>query len=995
MTLAGLGVLFPLVAIVGVGLVPLGVLGAPPAAAAGPDFTVAKTASPTSLGLGGGTVTYTYTVTNTGTETLYYRSGSDDKCPNVGYVSGGHQELFGDLYVLSGEAITFRCSQTVTQDTTNVASFTFATRTCFLFCSYGSPITHTATASVTVQQPTYSCDTIWYGSLATGTATGSVGFVLPTQKRVAGISPSAYANTSALAINPLAPEYVYYSPRQTGNTWAGQLWRMPVGGGTGSNVNAPASSAWTTNRLAFASDGTLWSFANNGHLYSWVPGSGTVVDHGIPLSPSNTSTTINFAALASGDITFDGLGNLWVLAADSATATTYLITISDSELNKTSGIGTKLVGVMNQPTSGGFYNGIAFDMRGNLLASASTGNNIYKVDTNTGQATVASTYPTSFGLIGDLASCALPKPELRVNKTANPTGYVNAGDVLTYTITVDNIGNLSATGVTLQDSIPANTAYISGSTTLNGASVSDVNGAMPYATERQINGTGTTFAGVVPQGSTATVTFQVRVDDPLPATVTEIANQGTVRYVGGPTGGVRTDDPTVAGSADPTKSPIANPRIVVTKALGTARVRPGDQFTVAIRTGSGTGPVVSSTSSSTTTGTGSTVDSGTGTTGTFVGRTGTEYFVTESGSGSTNLSLYNATLTCTDSTGRTTGLPSNAVYTGSNSITPAVGANVSCTITNGGKAPTIKLTKALSGSRVKDSDQFTVGIRTGSAAGPVVNNTANSTTTGTGATVTGGTGTTGTYGATSGATYYLTEAAAGSTVLNQYAKSIACVDANGVQSGLPSGVNFSGTLQVTPVLGAAITCTLTNTAVHIDVYVKKIGPDATGTWTALDGSSWQLQADNGGAPGAVLTSPQVAAVAGQTGLFRMTGLVPDTYWLTETTAPSGYSLLAEPIQLTLAPGGAVTVGSGGGSGVVTVGQTAGGDPQLTLRDFRALVLPLTGGTGSAQYVAAGLGLLALAGLTLLALWARAARGRRRVHAGSGVRRIRRVRGGAK
>ncbi|WP_159704269.1 DUF11 domain-containing protein [Arthrobacter sp. 18067] len=127
------------------------------------------------------------------------------------------------------------------------------------------------------------------------------------------------------------------------------------------------------------------------------------------------------------------------------------------------------------------------------------------------------------------------------------------------------------------------------------------------------------------------------------------------------------------------------------------------------------------------------------------------------------------------------------------------------------RAPRLELTKALDAPRLLDSDQFTVEIHTGSATGPVVSNTANATTTGTGSTVTAGTGVTGEYIATADATYFLTES--GGANLASYDSAITCVDANGLQAGLPNGDAFDGSLDLAPVAGADISCVLTNTAV--------------------------------------------------------------------------------------------------------------------------------------------------------------------------------------
>ena len=53
------------------------------------------------------------------------------------------------------------------------------------------------------------------------------------------------------------------------------------------------------------------------------------------------------------------------------------------------------------------------------------------------------------------------------------------GAIVEYTITVQNNG-LVTTGAALTELVPANTTYVAGSTTLNGAAVSDVAGTMPY-----------------------------------------------------------------------------------------------------------------------------------------------------------------------------------------------------------------------------------------------------------------------------------------------------------------------------------------------------------------------------------------------------------------------------------------------------------------------------------------------------------------------------------
>ena len=215
--------------------------------------------------------------------------------------------------------------------------------------------------------------------------------------------------------------------------------------------------------------------------------------------------------------------------------------------------------------------------------------------------------------------------------------------------------------------------------------------------------------------------------------------------------------------------------------------------------------------------------------------------------------------------------------------------------------PTLKLTKALATNRLASTDQFTMQIHTGGATGPVVNSTANSSTTGSGSTVTAGSGTTGTFTAAAGTTYTLTEAAAGTTVLANYSPVITCTDANGVQTGLPTNAAFSGSLNITPVLGAAIACVLTNTAQPTLSLQKALGAARVNT-----SDQFTVQIRTGSATGTVVSSTtnatttgtgsSVTAGTGTTGTF--VGSAGTQYFLTEVAASGSLSNYTQTITCT-------------------------------------------------------------------------------------------------
>jgi uncharacterized repeat protein (TIGR01451 family) len=105
------------------------------------------------------------------------------------------------------------------------------------------------------------------------------------------------------------------------------------------------------------------------------------------------------------------------------------------------------------------------------------------------------------------------------NQTTGGNGSTaKQGDILVYTITVQNTSSSSFTSSTLYDNIPAGVSYNSGSTTLNGSAVSDVSGKMPYAGGGLIN-TPSSSSGVLASNKTATIVFKVTVT----------ANAGSIR----------------------------------------------------------------------------------------------------------------------------------------------------------------------------------------------------------------------------------------------------------------------------------------------------------------------------------------------------------------------------------------------------------------------------------------------------------------------------------
>jgi uncharacterized repeat protein (TIGR01451 family) len=151
--------------------------------------------------------------------------------------------------------------------------------------------------------------------------------------------------------------------------------------------------------------------------------------------------------------------------------------------------------------------------------------------------------------------------KISTDLTADPNVLL-AGETLRYTITVENIGSANASDATLRDAVPANTSYVAGSTTLNGAAVPDGPGGLaPLAAGIPINAPGSP-AGSMPADNfpgteVATLTFDVVVD-PAALDGTVISNQAFVSAVLGGVVDQPSDDPGTAVPDDPTMDVVGN-----------------------------------------------------------------------------------------------------------------------------------------------------------------------------------------------------------------------------------------------------------------------------------------------------------------------------------------------------------------------------------------------------------------------------------------------------
>ncbi|MBX3052028.1 MAG: DUF11 domain-containing protein [Caldilineaceae bacterium] len=160
-------------------------------------------------------------------------------------------------------------------------------------------------------------------------------------------------------------------------------------------------------------------------------------------------------------------------------------------------------------------------------------------------------------------------------------GVASPGDVLRYTVIISNTGTGPLTSIVFTDTPGVNTALVVNSVQTSLGAVIMGNGA--GHTSVRVN------VGTLPGKTSATIAFRVKIDSPLPAGVTQVANQGTVSSAQLPP--TPTDDPDTGAGSDPTVTPVnaaAAPRITKASSLvrdadGNGVVSPGDTLRYNLR----------------------------------------------------------------------------------------------------------------------------------------------------------------------------------------------------------------------------------------------------------------------------------------------------------------------------------------------------------------------------------------------------------------------------
>jgi len=156
-------------------------------------------------------------------------------------------------------------------------------------------------------------------------------------------------------------------------------------------------------------------------------------------------------------------------------------------------------------------------------------------------------------------------PDLAITKTDNVTS-VTPGQTVTYTLTYTNVGVVGATGVTITETVPANTVF-------------NANGSLPTVwscADGSPGGTDcTVLVGDVTVGAGGVVTFSVTINNPVTAGVASITNTASIAD-----DGTKGNDPTPSNnSTSDVDTLTATPDLQISKTDGQTVVTPGQLLT--------------------------------------------------------------------------------------------------------------------------------------------------------------------------------------------------------------------------------------------------------------------------------------------------------------------------------------------------------------------------------------------------------------------------------
>lgn len=150
-----------------------------------------------------------------------------------------------------------------------------------------------------------------------------------------------------------------------------------------------------------------------------------------------------------------------------------------------------------------------------------------------------------------------------ITKSVIPA-FAQFGDTLTYTVTLQNTGNIPANNVVVTDIIPAGTTYVSGSATAS----------VPFTGDPT---TVITLTNPIPAGGTVTITFKVKLSSSTPP-VNPVPNTAMVKY-SYTVDSANPNGVTGTGTSNTVTTPVSTAQLIILKSTDKSIAYIGDVIT--------------------------------------------------------------------------------------------------------------------------------------------------------------------------------------------------------------------------------------------------------------------------------------------------------------------------------------------------------------------------------------------------------------------------------
>lgn len=457
-------------------------------------FKIVKSSSTTQINIAGQLVPYTVTIANTGTVALSTIVVNDPMLSNLSYVNGdvnnnGKLDInetwtYNGSYIVSQADIDNQGNTAVKGNLSNTASVTG-----------NNPNGSSAgSMSSTKNIPVLQTMSVTF----TKVATGQVGFIAgqtvtyelrvtntgnTTLKNIVVTDPNA-AITNGSPIAQLNPgQVVLVTAVHTltqADVDAGKVINQASLTGTDPNGNTVTKKTDDPSTVT-PDDPTVTQIVS--------PGAITLVKTGV-LSGDGNTITYSFTVKNTGIVTLSN------------------VTISDTKITGAIAVNPATLAPGQVGTATAVYTITAIEKAAEQVSNTAivtgTSPNGFKVNDVSGTNENNNT-PTLV---------ILPKiTGVKTVTDANANGIIEAGEVLTYTITMTNNGAVARMGVNVSDPVPVNTSYVTGSAS-NGGTLS----------ANTLNWGNLT----VPANGSLSVSFKVTATSNLPLGLTTIANVASI-----------------------------------------------------------------------------------------------------------------------------------------------------------------------------------------------------------------------------------------------------------------------------------------------------------------------------------------------------------------------------------------------------------------------------------------------------------------------------------